>query len=173
MSRRLRATGAGDGQQGLRKNGSANKLLRGRGSSASRAAAAGAARRAVRARVRGCWRGRRRVVGGGARVPRAARRRRRFAGAERGSRLLQVGARLDTRPRDPFRVLASPRPPGSIVSGCAPPNTRRAIRSRPRRRHGSPDPAVNYKYMTSTPREAYLLPRWDGLDLELAQVGRS
>ena len=39
MSRRLRATAAGDGRQVLRKNGSANKLLRGRGLGVARAAA--------------------------------------------------------------------------------------------------------------------------------------
>ncbi len=89
MSRRLRATAAGDGWQVLRKNGSANKLLRRRVLGVPRGGGRRLARRAVRARVRGgCRRGRRRVVGG-ARVPRAPRRRRRFAGAERGSRASQ------------------------------------------------------------------------------------
>ena len=76
-----RRAAAGDGRQVLRKNGSVNKLLIGRVLGIPRGGRL--ARRAVRARVRGCWRGRRRVVGGGARVRRAARRRRRFAGAER------------------------------------------------------------------------------------------
>ena len=89
MSRRLRATAAGDAGKYYGRI-EVPKCLGGRGLGVARGGGRGLARRAFRARVReGCRSGRRRIVVGGARVPRVARRRRRLAGAEGGSRVFQ------------------------------------------------------------------------------------